>query len=195
VNLRPTLRRALVLTALSTVWPLSACGGGNSQAWVGTFCGAGADLRVVLSQAQANLKTRLAAGESPSAIKLAVNADAEGIVAAVAKAEGRVREAGDPPVDEGKGIELAALTTYDEISTGAKVLQTGAMYMSDRDAVALTADLKPYSEAVADLGQRAANSLNDLKDYKGYADIEKASKKADPETHVDETCAKLQAVA
>ena len=194
MHLRPSLRRAVLVTALATLWPLAACGSDNTQSWVGTFCGTGSSLRTVLSDANASLKIDLAAHASPATVKAGVVRRADEIAAAAARSTTRVREAGDPSVDEGKGIELAAISLYDGIEAQAKANQITASSLSDADADAdaLTAGLGPYSQQVADLGGRLARSFTYIQDYKGYADVEEASRKPDPETHVDVTCTELQ---
>ena len=194
MNLRPVVRRAVVLTALSTVWPLAACGADNTQSWVGTFCGTGSSLRKVLSDANDHLKIDLAANTPPAELRADAVRDADGVAAAAASATARMRDAGDPTVDEGKGIELAAIALFDGIEAQAKGNQITASSLSGQDADALTAGLGPYSQQVADLSGRLARSFTYIQGYKGYTDVEKASRKPDPETHIDETCAQLQAV-
>lgn len=192
----PSLRRVAVVAALVTVTcPLAACGSGNTQSWVGTFCGTGLSLRTQMTDANAKLKAQLAANASPASIAASAKQDAAAIAVAAAAATNRMREAGDPSVDQGKGIELAAITLFDGVQSQAEANETTASGISGSSAEALTATLGPYSKEVADLSGRLARSFTYVQDYKGYPDIEKASRTPDPETHVDETCAKLQATA
>ena len=63
MNLSASLRRAAVAVAFVTVTvPLTGCGGGgNLSSWVGTFCGAGSDLRGSLSRSNDQLREVLSA--------------------------------------------------------------------------------------------------------------------------------------
>lgn len=196
MNLRPSLRRAAVVAALATITcPLAACGAGNTESWVGTFCGAGSGLRTVLSDANAKLTAQLAANESPGAIKLSVVADANRIAAAATDAKARISDAGEPSVDQGRGIQETAVRLYDSFASQANQLPSLASSISGTDAASLTEGIGLYSRQVADLSRRVAGSFNVLQGTDGYGELEKVSRTPDPETHIDETCAKLQAPA
>ncbi|GAB2596465.1 hypothetical protein [Microlunatus antarcticus] len=196
MNLPPSLRRAAVVAALVTVTsPLAACGGGgNTSSWVGTFCGAGSDLRGSLSRSNDQLREVLKAGGAPADVKLSVVSSAGAYVNASTVAGVRVKQAGEPSVDQGAEIEAAVVAKYAAIDTQLKALQDEAEALPTSSTGALADALGPYSQKLSDVSRDVAGSFEELKQYKGYAKLDKVSRTPDDYDTAD-SCTRLRTVA
>jgi predicted small secreted protein len=184
---------ALVLLAGAS---LAGCGGDNTPSWVGDFCGAGVGVRRALSIENDTIRADLKNPDlGPADVKSSIVHRANDVVDASAVAGGRIRDEEEPDVDQGTEIQAAAVATYATFDDRTKTLQTEANGLDGSSAAKLADGLGPYSQHVADLSRDVAGSLKGLQPFKGYAKLEKESRKPDPETHVDQTCTELQTVA
>lgn len=156
------------MTALVAVLSLAACGGSSSSpavpvgTWVSNVCGALQSWYGVVTKQPTELSNPdLSRGLAP--LKQALSGYLGNVVTASDAMVTRIRQAGDPAVDNGPALENDVVSDLQPVANGFRDAKVKADALPVADPVAFQKQAQEISASLTRIGDQAKSSFDALK--------------------------------